>query len=93
MIMHRHVFASLALAATRPVSHAQRSPARPIRPVVPISAGGATDLRARTTAQGLGHARSQPLLAVDAGPAELSSMATADSARAAWILDRRITAE
>jgi tripartite-type tricarboxylate transporter receptor subunit TctC len=58
----RTVLAALSLLSWGSGSHAQAWPAKPIRLVVPFPAGGATDLLARSIAQGLGNAFGQPLL-------------------------------
>jgi tripartite-type tricarboxylate transporter receptor subunit TctC len=58
----RTVLAALSLLSWGSGAHAQAWPAKPIRLVVPFPAGGATDLLARSIAQGLGSALGQPLL-------------------------------
>ncbi len=56
------VLAAMMLQATAPVAMAQSYPARTVRIVVPVSAGGATDVFARTLAQGFAEAWGQQVI-------------------------------
>jgi tripartite-type tricarboxylate transporter receptor subunit TctC len=58
----RRLLAALPLLPLASLSRAQAWPSKPIRLVVPFPAGGATDLLARSIAQGLGNSLGQPLL-------------------------------
>lgn len=57
------VLAALLLAGVNGVAHAAETyPARPIRMIVPIAAGGGTDIIARIVGQGLAAAGKQPVV-------------------------------
>lgn len=55
------LLAAAALGAA-PLAHAQAWPARPIRLIVPLAAGGGTDVAARVVAQYLGEALGQTVI-------------------------------
>jgi tripartite-type tricarboxylate transporter receptor subunit TctC len=61
-LARRTLLAALSSLCVAPASRAQTWPSKPIRLVVPFPAGGATDLLARSIAQGLGNALGQPLV-------------------------------
>lgn len=56
------VLAAMMLQVAAPVAMAQSYPARTVRIVVPVSAGGATDVFARTLAQGFAEAWGQQVI-------------------------------
>lgn len=67
--MHRSTFLratgallAVALSAAAPFAQAQSWPTRPIRMIVPLAAGGGTDVAARVIAQYLGEALGQTVL-------------------------------
>ena len=65
-MLTRRQFMSLAAAAALPLvsrrAHAQSYPARPVRVVVPVAAGGATDILGRLLAQWLSDRMGQPFV-------------------------------
>ena len=60
--MRRLLLLAAALAAAAPPAWAQVFPERPVRIVVPYSAGGATDVAARVLAEALTAALPQPVV-------------------------------
>jgi len=84
--VHRRIVCPAALAAAMLALHvvaaAQTYPTRPVRLVVPQSAGGSTDLVARPLAQRLGDALGQQVV-VDNRPGAGSTLGTELVARAA----------
>jgi tripartite-type tricarboxylate transporter receptor subunit TctC len=60
--MKRFVLATAALAAMAGAAHAETWPSKPVRVVVPITAGSAIDIVARATAQRLTEALGQPFV-------------------------------
>ena len=56
------IIASLALALAAGTAHAQAWPAKPIRMIVPLAAGGGTDLVARAMAQKMGEQLGQSVV-------------------------------
>jgi tripartite-type tricarboxylate transporter receptor subunit TctC len=66
--MFRHTLCTLALLAAAPL-HAQTYPAKPVRLIVPWSAGSGTDLMSRSLAAKVGEALGQPLVVDNRGGA------------------------
>jgi len=71
---------AVALAASG-VAHAQAWPSKPVRIVVPVAAGGATDLLARIVAQGLTQNLGQQFI-VDGKPGAAGAVGSIEVARA-----------
>ena len=79
---HRRTLCSLVLfAAITPVAHAQAWPDRPVKLVVPYSAGSATDILARVIAEPLSAALGQPIV-IDNKPGANSTLGTNLAAKA-----------
>jgi tripartite-type tricarboxylate transporter receptor subunit TctC len=72
---------AVALAASG-VAHAQAWPVKPVRLVVPVSVGGATDLLARMIGKALTQSLGQPFV-VDGKPGAAGAIASAEVAHAA----------
>ena len=67
--IHTLVFA-LGLFAALPGAHAQPYPNKPVRMIVPVPAGGAADLAARTVTQALSQVLGQPVIIDNRGGAD-----------------------
>ncbi len=76
------VTATLAAAALPSSAHAQAWPAKPIRVLVPLAAGGTADIVSRLIGTELGKALGQPIV-IDNKPGAGGTIATAETARAA----------
>src|SRR5690606_37871632 len=82
-LAHLTAFALLAAAAlTAPAVHAQDWPAKPVRIVVPFSAGGTTDISARLVAEHLSKAFKQNFV-VENKPGAGGNIGAAEVANAA----------
>ncbi|MCC6196872.1 MAG: tripartite tricarboxylate transporter substrate binding protein [Burkholderiales bacterium] len=64
------------------LAHAEAWPTKPVKVIVPISAGGATDVLARTMAQALAQSTGQPFV-VENKTGAAGSIGSAEAARAA----------
>ena len=76
----------VALAFGASSAYAQKSPARPVRLVIPLTAGGGADTTARILAQKLSENTGQPLSRIEVDT-ERDYYLTADEAKAYGLVD------
>ena len=78
-------FALIAMACMSSVGHAQNWPSRPVRAIVPVSAGSGIDIVGRVTSQRLAQALGQPVV-VENRPGAGTTIGAAVVAKAAGLV-------